>query len=189
MEILKKVVILSLISLAAHAQNGIAFGKMKLGGTACSLSDIGPIDVTINHGTLQIPAISTLKKVAGDSLERGTCQFVVPVTLAPGYRLVLRDMAAWADLRLSRGTSARIDLEIFAAGSQGDRITLVESAPDRRIRKTVQLHQDGEVLVSACGESFNLRGNTSILMQGQSAVSSHATLHLIEMTAEIERCR
>ena len=188
MQIMKRVLVLVFVALGAQAQSGISIGQLALGGNACRLGGAGPLDVTIENGKLQIPAASLVNKSAGSSLERGACAFTLPIQLAPGYRLILKDVAAMGDLNLARGATSRISLEVFAAGSQGDVLTATDGSPNRRVRKTLQLNQPGEVLATACGEALNLRGNSSTLLQGPTAMNSPAALHLIEMSAEVEKC-
>jgi len=175
-----------LFVLSAQAQSGIALGDLVLGGNACRLAGVGPIDVHVEHGILQIPAASLVKKAAGTTMARGTCNFSLPIRVADGYRLVIRDLEAVGEVNLARGTTAKTQLEIFGAGSQGDIAKRTDGSSLKAVRKTIRLRQDGDLLVSDCGGSLTLRGNSVVLLQGKSRGS--AGLHLIELGVEVERC-
>lgn len=170
--------------LAADAEDHIQLGELTLAGTACRLGN-DQFEVAIEDGRLQIPAASTLRKASNASLARGTCNFILPIQLEQGHRLVLKNLSAMGDLNLAKNTTSRVDLEIFAAGSQGDKLNATETAR-KKTRKTFTLKKQGEVLVTACGASLNLRGNSSLLLQNGGA--SNSALHLIEMDAEVETC-
>lgn len=190
MGILGKILILIGLTASAQAQSQIVrFGTLALGGNACRLGGVGPLHVSIEDGRLQIPAASLVQKVASDSLERGTCQFTVPVQLATGYRLVLKDLSVLGDLNLARGTASRIDVEVFEAGSTGPRLTDIDGSTSRKVRKSVFLRKEGVILVSDCGAALNLRGNSAVTLQGAGATRSSGALHLIEMSAEVQKCR
>jgi hypothetical protein len=170
--------------MAAEATEGIQLGELTLAGTACRLGN-DQFDVSIEDGKLQIPAASVIRKASATSLARGTCNFILPLQLEPNYRLVLRNLSAMGDLNLAKNTTSRVDLEIFTAGTTGDKLQSVETAR-RKIRKTFTLKKQGVVLETACGASLNLRGNSSLLLQ--SGGSSNSALHLVEMDADVERC-
>jgi hypothetical protein len=169
---------------AAQTTEGIQLGELTLAGNACRLGS-GQFDVSIEDGKLQIPAASVIRKASSASLARGTCNFILPLQLEPNYRLVLRNLSAMGDLNLAKNTTSRVDLEVFTAGSQGDKLTSTETAR-KKTRKTFTLKKLGDVLATACGASLNLRGNSSLLLQNGG--TSNSALHLIEMDAEIEAC-
>jgi hypothetical protein len=109
--------------------------------------------------------------------------------MASGYRLVLKDLSVLGDLNLARGTASRIDVEVFEAGSTGPRLTNIDGSSTRKVRKAIQLRKEGAILISDCGAAFNLRGNSAVALQGASTTRSSGALHLIEMSAEVQKCR
>lgn len=183
MKVLFGIMMTSLFALTASAQSGVSLGRLSFGGSACQTQYSKP---TLRGGVLRVPLTTQVSKSSGTRLERGTCAFTLPVQVAPGYRLVLNDLSALGSVNLSKGTTSRADLEVFAAGDHGEVLTSVEGSQTKNVRKRIQLKQDGEVLVSACGASLNLRGNSSILLQGDARAS--ANLQFVELAVEVERC-
>jgi hypothetical protein len=173
----------ALFVFTAQAQSGIALGQLVLGGSACQNFNAKPV---FRGGVLRIPLSSSLTKVSGAGLERGSCAFTLPIQVAQGYRLVVNDLSAIGSVNLSPATTSKIDLEVFAAGDQGNVLSRVDGSTSKKVRKTVQLKQDGEILATGCGDSLNLRGNSAILLQGDARAS--ANLQYVEMAFEVERC-
>jgi hypothetical protein len=190
MKIIIKAIALISIAFAAEATaTPVTLGSLVLDGNSCRLGDAGSIEVQILDGKLQIPAASTLRKAARVSLERGACSFALPIHVEPGYRLVLKDPSALGSVNVARDSRARIDLEIFVAGSQGQRMTVMVGSSQERIRQTIDIRQSETILVTSCsGQSLNLRGNSSTLLQGAALGRSTASLHFIEIIAEVEKC-
>jgi hypothetical protein len=178
--------LIALVLVATSAEAQVQLGAIQLGGTACQLSDVGPIPATLDGGKLQIPAAIMLKKEAARPMSRGTCAFSLPVQVDAGYRLVLSDSSTLGLVNLAKGTKARVSVELFKVGAHGQVLSLEESAVDGKIRKNFELKQAGEVLRTECGESTILRGNASVMLQGSARATS--SIQLIEMGAVIEAC-
>lgn len=190
MKVLVKAMALISIAIAAEASaSPVTLGSLALGGSACRLGDTGSIEVQIQGGKLQIPAASLLRKTTAEALKRGSCSFALPVQVEPGYRLILRDSSAVGSANVAKGSQARLDVEIFTAGDRGDRMSALVGSAQERVRQTVDLRSSDVVIATSCsGEAFNLRGNTSVSLQGAGAGRSLAGIHLIEISAEIEKC-
>lgn len=178
--------LLVLATLAAQGATGIKLGDLQLAGTACQLAGIGPIEVTIDEGKLQIPASIQAKKIPSQSLIRASCNFSLPVQLDPQYRLVLSDSSILGLVNLSKGTKAKISVGLFKAGGHGQVLEQEDSAETKKLRKNFELSQPGEVIVLNCGESGIIRGNASIVLQGTARAT--ASIQLIELDAKVEAC-
>jgi hypothetical protein len=178
--------LLVLVFLEASAKAQVELGPISMAGTACRLDDVGPIPATIENGLLQVPVAISLKKAPGEALKRGTCQFAIPVQVGAGQRLVLSQAVALGSVNLSKGTQAKVAIELFKAGSHGNIMTHESIAIEKKIKDQFQLSQEGEVIRLACGEATILRGNASILLRGDKRATSN--LHLVEMEATVEDC-
>jgi hypothetical protein len=171
-------------TLAAEAQEGIELGELNLVGTACRM-ETGALEVTIEEGKLRLPTASILRKASGTGLARGTCNFALPIQLAPDYKLVLKNLETGGDISLAKGTSAQADLEIFVAGQSGNKLQYKEVAK-KKLRKTFALKKAGTILESECGASLILRGNSALLLQGTGTASS--AMRSLELEAEVLIC-
>ena len=78
-------------------------------------------------------------------------------------------------------------MEVFAAGERGQVHTEALSAQQKRVYKDFSLTQAGQVLALECGQAINLRGNASVLLQGQGR--AYGNLSLIQLQATVEACR
>ncbi len=176
--------LVALTAVAAKAQ--VQLGAIVLGGTACQLAGVGPIEAIIEEGKLSIPAAIMAKKTSAQTLTRGSCSFTLPVQVDAGYRLVLSDSSTLGLVNLSKGSRARVSVELFKAGERGQQLVLEETAIEQKIRRNFELNQSGTVIALGCGESTNIRGNASIMLQGSGRAT--ASLQLIEMNAHVEAC-
>jgi hypothetical protein len=164
---------------------GVQIGQLAMGGTACPLAG-ADIEVRLNRGRLQIPLVVESRKASTDQIERGACAFTLPLSVDSSHRLVLSNLVALGNLNLARGTQGRVNLEVFAAGDRGETLSEALNAEQRRIYKDFSLTQEGEVVTLECGQAINLRGNASVLLQGQGR--AYGNLNLIQLQARVERC-
>lgn len=187
MKLLVKSMALLLIASTAHAQSQYKLGVVSFAGTSCQVDDGDSINASIQNGRLRIPLTTTIRKPSGESIERGTCQFSMPVQLPAGYRLVLSDLSVAGDLSLAAGARSRASAEIFQAGTQNEILESIDYASQSRLNKSILLRQNGEVLVSDCGAQMILRGNASLMLQGEGR--SSGALYSMRMKARLESCR
>lgn len=173
-----------LLAFSAQAQSGISIGDGTVAGNACK--SVNVVETGGTEDTLQISLRAWTYKSSSAELERGSCSFAVPIRVAKGHRLIIRDLVAFGKVDLSAGARSTHQLEIFAAGSQGEILKRVEGSSTKRVKKNIQLRRDGELLVTECGADINLRGNASILLQGNARASGG--LSLIVLGVEVERC-
>ena len=174
-----------LLAFSAQAQSGIAIGEGTIAGDSCK--DLYVIETGGTEDTIQISLRSSVRKWTDKQLERGSCNFAIPIRVAKGHRLIIKDLVAFGKVDLSKGTTSKHNLEIFASGSQGEILKREEGSSTKRVRKNIQIRRDGNLLVTQCGADINLRGNSSILLQGDAKAS--AGLSLVVLGFEVEKCQ
>lgn len=185
MKIAAQILGILFLSAAAQAQDGLTLGQLQFAGSNCR-NGSGSVDAIIVNGNLNVPVASSVVKASEERLKRGTCHFILPIQVAEGYRLVVKDAVLSGFIDLSKATTSNIQFEIFKAGSKGEIVKRTDGSESRRERRTIRLVQDGEVLKSECGESLNLRGNTSILLQGEPR--AYTAINRLQLGIEVERC-
>lgn len=194
----------SIYAFSAKAEV-VEFGEMTSGGNACfqrpvlSSSLVQINDDTISGDLISIPRIEEslmiipnsilVKKLASESgIKRGTCQFALPISVDQNHRLVIRTISQSGHLNLGANSEAMIQSEIFKAGEKGQVLKLSEKTVERRVSKSIEMINEEQLLVSECGEKFILRGNTSIILKGQSNRSTARTDELA-MAISVEECQ
>lgn len=159
-------------------------GQTSMAGTACANWDETPVLLTDHH--LFVPVRTFVKRQAGESFKRGSCQFAIPLRVPAGHQLVIRGIRLQHVANLPLGTSARAELEVFFAGGSGPRIEINEVA--ERVPRHVLNQPDVLTdLRSACGQDLILRGNSSIFIHGGSGVSTSKLDHLV-LGYEVRPC-
>lgn len=162
--------------------NGIMGGSGCGGETSVLLPDV------LTEEALKVEIATEVLKLGTERLKRSSCSFAIPVKIAAGKRLVLRDLKVPAFISLARGASGEANLEIFAAGRRGERVVFKQKAAISRITQEVLFEKDGVLFKSACGEAINLRGNISALLK-DGIQRSMLILDAVELKVEIEECK
>ena len=168
------------------ATQDLTLGELQLSGTACVTSGAGSQSLEIVDDKLEIPISLMAKKANGSGILRGTCAFSLPLQMAPGRRLVVSETSIPGLLNLAKGSSSRVSAEIFKVGDHGQVLTDMSSATAKKIKKSIELTQAGQVLLVDCGESTILRGNLSALIQGTGRAT--VSLGALELGAKVEVC-
>ena len=179
--------IAAFIGSVAYADPAITLGEITVGGTACFLNNAPPIPAEIQNDQLMIPIAAMVKKDVSKKLARGTCQFALPIQLAPDHKLIIEDATLLANINIANPSKSRIAVEVFKAGSVGPKLIDESESTARRIKKDISLTQQGVILESACGESLILRGNTSILLTGSARAT--ARTDLLQLGARVVECK
>lgn len=149
---------------SAQAASGIT---AELAGNACE-EVVGSHEVQeISTGRFMIPSSLYLKKDEDKRLARGTCTFAVSLRASAGKKIVVSNVSQLASLRAyPSGVTARVDLEIFKAGAQGNRQSLEVRSEDKVERLTKTIGERGVVVETECEGSAILRGNLSAMLMG-----------------------
>ncbi len=143
-------------------------GAVETAGNSC-VAGIGTHELhELEEGRYTIPTSLYVKKETDKRVARGACTFAVTLSAAPGHRVVVSDSHQFASLRVYPSqTKARVDLEIFKAGSQGVKNTLEAQSLETTTKQNAVLGQQGVILETECGGSAILRGNLSATVMGE----------------------
>lgn len=182
------------ISLAAllvstSALAAVHVGELSISGTGCRLPENAEkATVVYDNGVIQIPTPMFAKKTAGEPLKRVSCNFVLPLEVAANEKLIVSQLMAPGFVNLGPGTRAQINLEIFKSGGRGEQLIFKEQAEDGRLRKPIFFEKEGVLFEGACGESINLRGNSSLMLT-EGMKRSTASLDLVQLQLEVQSCK
>lgn len=165
------------------------FGDLKIAGTACETAS-GSQDLVIENDRLHIPLNLNLSKSRGVGVSRGTCVFALQAIVPAGMRLIVRDLSQDYQLSLGRAASAKLSLEIFESGTQGEAIVVDESNSNVLTNEISGVIEKDIVYQSECStdvRSTLLRGNLSALLMGKRAAEAH--LQDLSFVAELQSCQ
>lgn len=165
----------------AMAQADLQFGDLQVAGNACDVeTGVQPLQkVEDSDIRYVLPTSIYIRKDHSKSLLRGACTFALPVTAAPGMKVIAANAAQLVSLRAEARSNVKVELELFKSGSSNEKMvkTLVtkdESDISAEILRKVDLIAESE-----CGGQIILRGNLSAIMMGSGA--SRAYTRNLEM--------
>ena len=112
---------------------------------------------------------------------RQTCALVLPIEIPSGWQLAVEQLTLRGEMRLQAGSSLKLRLELFTAGTQGPVLeTTLGADQNRTFALTLDASRDAhndEVIATACGPTTaNLRANLSATLSGGSSVATIRTL-------------
>ena len=163
--ILKSIVgLIASMSCWAHAQN-IQLGQPAYGGTGCPA---GSASVTLSpdQAALSILFDSYVVEAGGSRrVDRKSCNISVPVHVPQGYSVAIFQVDYRGFNSLPRGATSRLESEYFWAGSRGPRSSKAFAGPLNDSYITSDRLMASAVIWTPCGQSVNLRVNTSMMAQ------------------------
>lgn len=171
--------LLSFISSMAIAQigkaNGLRLGMPGYAGTGCP-SGSASVTLSPDETELSILFDSFLVEAGGDSrkrIDRKNCSLAVPVAVPQGYSVAIIKADYRGFNAVPRGGMNRLTNEYFWAGqTRGVRTERTFYGPlNSDYTETDELIASA-VVWTRCGDSFNLRINTSIMTQTNSRLES-----------------
>lgn len=162
------------------------WGALKSSGSGCRHQSEQTAQV--EGETLQIPVGTAASKSSGQSFLREACNSVISMTAPKGHKLVVSHLSAPGFVDLAPGTRAQIQLEIFKAGRRGEQQVYKNVAQAGRLQKPILFEQEDVLFESECGESFNLRSQSSIMLS-EGLRKSSASLDSIQLKVETQACR
>lgn len=171
------------LSSVSFAQD-LEIGHLAVAGAGCFNNDNS--EVYFEDDVLVIKTQVMVKKAADKTVARGACTFALPITLAPGKKLVLAHASLLGELNLGTQSKLNVRDELFFVGEEGHLIQQQETTQSRRLKKKIILGED-IALASTCGGSSILRGNSSLTIAGEGARST-ARLDGIYLVAFVEDC-
>lgn len=192
-DLIKIILSLALIGFAAQAADAseddtsstLVFGEFKIAGTGCYQPQGLPVPV-VTDKEIRLPVATMVKRSAQEALKRGSCAFSLPLQLPSSHRLIVKSLKVRHHLNLAAGTAARARIEIFKTGAQGPVLSLNDQAGEHRRRHASQIESEID-LVTACGESLILRGNSSVTLQDGQGRST-ARLDGYDLSYTLEEC-
>lgn len=171
-------------SIESSGAYGLELGQIKVAGTACFNPEAS--QAMIQDQVLMIQTATVVKKLANVAFARGTCLFSLPLALGVNERLVIRHFDMIGEMNLSPGASLKSQTEVFFAGGRGPILTANQVAGSSREKSSIFVSQDSEILTE-CGASVILRGNSSVTISGGLSRST-GRLDGVHVFATVEAC-
>ncbi len=174
---IKNVLLTSMIAAAtgfgvsAHAQVFPQIGQPAYGGSGCPAGSAAVmLSPDGNEHVILLDKYSTETGTNGKKIDRKSCSIAIPIQVPAGYQLAVQPaLSAFVEARQQGNVTVQI--ETFLAGTKSLSIK-------RQFKNTSSQYNLGNEFIlgkavwSACGQSTNLRINTSVLSVGSSTVSS-----------------
>lgn len=163
----KGVIFLAASVLFVSQTYALGLGSVEIAGNSCEVP-VGTHELMeVGEGRFAIPTGLYVKKEEDKRVARGACTFALTLQAAPGKKIVISNTHQLTSLRAYPSqTKARVDLEIFKAGSQGVKQALEIEAQEQVAKVSQPLGQQGPVLETECGGSAILRGNLAATLIG-----------------------
>ena len=155
-------------ALSANAQ--LKLGQASYGGTGCPA---GTASVMLSPDRTELSIlfdnyVAEAGSTTGRRLDRKSCNLTVPVTVPNGYSVAIFQVDYRGFNIIPRGAQNRFDVEYFWAGARGPKISRIFSVPiDDSFTLTDNLIASS-VIWTPCGQSVNLRVNSSMIAQSNS---------------------
>ena len=155
-------------ALSANAQ--LKLGQASYGGTGCPA---GTASVMLSPDRTELSIlfdnyVAEAGSTTGRRLDRKSCNLTVPVTVPNGYSVAIFQVDYRGFNIIPRGAQNRFDVEYFWAGARGPKISRIFSGPiDDSFTLTDNLIASS-VIWTPCGQSVNLRVNSSMIAQSNS---------------------
>ncbi|WII72194.1 hypothetical protein QJS83_17160 [Bdellovibrio sp. 22V] len=164
----KSFLVMTTSLLIAFQAQALEIGSVEIAGNACE-APVGTHEL-VEKGTtgrFEIPTGLYVKKDEDKKVARGVCTFALNLQASSGKKILVTDSYQTASLRAyPTQTKARAELEIFAAGDQGDKQVLEVEAVDQSAKLSKSLGQQGVLVETACGGAALLRGNLAATLIG-----------------------
>lgn len=109
--------------------------------------------------------MSNYRSVAG---ERKTCLLVLPIQASPGTRVAIASIYLKNNAQLGQNETAVFQAELFLAGLRGPIMSLMRDGPSTNSEVSFLAPDESKLVWSGCGQSANLRVNTSLNTLGGS---------------------
>lgn len=163
--------------------------KIVIGGSGCANNDQEVItELNEEKNIFQI----SLKnyRVSSDvskSTEYKTCAISIPVKVPAAKRVVISLIDLGGELNLIAGTSARLSVEAFLAGTQ-------QKVQEKKLGATINqqntfLMRKSDVLKSNCGGTDIMRINSNLLAQNFTGKNEFVTVKSFQVYLSLEDCK
>jgi|GEM_PF-1814675 len=169
--------------------NPVEHGLLDLRGSICEL-ETGSHELAAVQGSQHrfvIPLGVYLSKKEAVTLARGACAFALPIKARPGMKVVVANSSQLISLRAYPSSKVKMDLELFKAGSVGEKqVRTIESA-EKAVRSAEFLRHPEVLVESECGKEMILRGQLTATLLGSGAgrvFTRNLELDMIEVPCE-----
>ncbi|MEK2646265.1 DUF4360 domain-containing protein [Bdellovibrio sp. BCCA] len=155
--------VMSALSLEAQAQ--VSLGDPAYGGTGCPA---GSASVTLSPDQTALSILFdnyVAEAGGGRRVDRKSCNISIPVRVPQGYSVSVFQVDYRGFNSVPRGGQARFDAEYFWAGARGPRVSRTFVGPYNDVYTLTDNLIASAVVWTPCGESVNLRVNTSMMAQ------------------------
>ncbi|MBF0316409.1 MAG: DUF4360 domain-containing protein [Oligoflexia bacterium] len=181
--------ILALANFNAFADApNIVLGDPGYGGTGCPA---GSASVTLSPDRTSLSIlfdqyVTQAGGINGASFDRKTCNIAIPVRVPQGYSISVFKVDYRGYVNIPRGGEARFNVEYFFAGRRGPNQMKIFSGPfDQDYLLSSDIVAEA-VIWSGCGETVNLRVNSSMLVKSNPIFEDAlATVDTIDVKAGI----
>ncbi|MBF0207986.1 MAG: DUF4360 domain-containing protein, partial [Oligoflexia bacterium] len=159
-------VFLAMISSSfANNYPALRLGTPGYGGNGCPA---GTASVTIapDQESLSIIFDQYISQAGGPthlSLDRKSCNVSIPIFVPNGYTISIFKIDYRGYVNIPRGGEGRFNVEYFFAGSRGQPYSKIWRGPEERNYTLTDTLAQGAMVWSACGDSVNLRVNSSMV--------------------------
>ncbi len=157
------------VSSLSMASN-LKLGLPSYGGTGCPA---GTASVTVSPSEDAVSIlfdqyVAEAGGATGKRIDRKGCNLTIPVQVPQGFSVAVFQVDYRGFNAVPSGGYNRFDAEYFWAGSRGPRISRVFSGPTNDNYTLTNQLQATTLVWTRCGESVNLRVNTSMMAQSNS---------------------
>lgn len=151
---------------AANAQTSL--NTIEIAGSACD-GAVGTRELLqVSPMRYQIPNGIYLKKDEDKRVARGVCTFALNLQASTQTKIVVSNSHQLVSVRTYPAqTKARVELEIFKAGTQGDKQILEIASVDKAEKLSQVMSNQSLELQTECGGSMILRGNLAATLTGE----------------------
>lgn len=157
-----------LSSVFANAQ--LKLGEASYGGTGCP-AGTASVMLSPDQSALSIlfdSYVAEAGNTTGRRVDRKSCNITVPVTVPNGYSVAIFQVDYRGFNLVPRGGMNRFDVEYFWAGARGPRISRIFAGPNSDNFTLTDELIASSLIWSPCGQSVNLRVNSSMMAQSNS---------------------
>lgn len=175
-----------LLILATFSTQAKALQSVTIGGNGCAGVTGDQLLAPIAKDRYRIPAGLILQKDASRTIARSTCNFRIPIDLAPNERVIVRNLSQSIKLSADAQVSLKSQLDVTLVGASVSPIITQIKASKKSAKLSKTLKVNNIIVESGCGESAIIAGNLSVTANG--AKKAAASLGDIDLEISIGRC-
>jgi len=171
----------------AHAQTGITLGQPGYGGTGCPS---GSVSATLSPDATSLSLLFDGYQVAaggdsGKTFDRKSCNIAIPVNVPQGVSVSIIAIDYRGYNNVPQGADTEFSVEYFFAGLRGPTFKQRFRGP---LDEDYLIHNEltaQATIWSRCGESVNLRTNSSIRVNTRGNQQALATVDSEDVSAAL----